>query len=583
MKKGRLLGSLAAVLVLVTAVLVWMGGLGARPRLGLDLRGGISVILSPVAVEGTEVPDDVLDQTIEIIRNRVDSLGVAEPEIARQGDDILVQLPGIEDRERALEIIGKTARLDFRPVQQLLPPGDPQYDQGPDCTLDSDEPTIPEPDATATTAPDATATTAPDTTATTTPDTTPTAERSPQAAAAGRTAAAAAAVRTVAAASAQPSPAPSPTGAAGTPSPSPSPTGDTAQPGQGQQGGEKIVCGEPVDDDPDTDEDESALPPLKYRTGPPALGGEDVADALATVEQTQTGGFTNNWIVQLDLTDEGAQKFAQITGELACRRDQGDPGGGQLAIVLDDVVESAPSMNPDVQCNVGIAGGEAVITVGGSEQEARDLALVLRTGALPITLEPSTAFNVSPTLGARSLRAGIVAGLIGLALVAAYMTAFYRWLGALAFGGLMVFGTLIVGLITLLGEAGFTLTLAGIAGVIVSVGIAADSSILYFERIRDELDTGKTVRTSVHRAFRPAFRTNLTGNTVTIAAAIILYFLAVGPVRGFAFTLGLSTALDLLILYFFTRPAVQLMGRTRLLGRRTVHAATEPQIVGGAR
>ncbi|MDP9022572.1 MAG: protein translocase subunit SecD [Actinomycetota bacterium] len=495
MNTRGLIGSLIATAVVVAVILAWVLAFGARPRLGLDLRGGISVILTPIAIEGADVPDDVLDQTIEILRSRVDSLGVAEPEIARQGSDIVVQLPGIEDRERALEIIGKTAKLTFRPVQEVFAPGTPQYEaEGPDCTSDDPRPDGPVPD-------DA----------------------------------------------------------------------------------EIVVCGESPPDNPETAADEATQPPLKYRLGPAALTGEGVADALATVEQTGQGGFTNTWIVQLDLTSDGARKFAEITGELACIRDQAGPGAGRLAIVLDDVVRSDPEMNPSVQCGVGITGGGAIITVGGGEQDARDLALVLRTGALPITLEPSTASTVSPTLGAQSLRAGIIAGLIGLALVAVFVVSFYRWLGAVALTALMVFGVILVGLITLLGEVGFTLTLAGIAGVIVSIGIAADSSILYFERLRDELDTGKTVRTSVVRAFRPAFRTNLTGNTVTIAAAIILYFLAVGPVRGFAFTLGVATALDLVILLGFTRPAVQLLGRTRLISRSTVRAATEPQLVGGSR
>jgi preprotein translocase subunit SecD len=490
--KRRLVGSLIAVLGLVAAVLVWTLGMGARPRLGLDLQGGISVVLTPQAVEGAEVPEDVLDQTVEIIRSRVDSLGVAEPEIARQGTDILVQLPGLEDRERALDIIGRTAKLTFRPTLQVLQPGTPEYaEAGPDCTSDD-----PRPD------------------------------------------------RRLA------------------------------------DDREAVLCGQAVDD-PATAEDESEQPPPKYRVGPAALTGRGIEDALATTRQTAQGGITNDWIVQLDLTGDGADKFARITGDLACERDQGAPGGGRLAIVLDEIVESAPTMNPGVACGTGIAGGQAVIEVGGQETEARDLALVLRTGALPITLEPSTAFNVSPTLGTQSLRAGIIAGLIGLSLVAVWLAFFYRWLGVVAFAGLVVFGVALLGLITLLGRAGFTLTLAGVAGIIVSIGIAADSSILYFERIREELASGKTMRTSVVRGFRPAFRTNLTGNTVTIAAAVVLYFLAVGPVRGFAFTLGLATLLDLLILFFFTRPAVQLLGGTRVLTRRNVRAAT-PQVAGGS-
>lgn len=476
MHKNRLIVSLVTMVVLVAVVLVWMLGFGARPNLGLDLRGGISVVLTPVVEPGEEIDMEVLDETVEIIRSRVDALGVAEPEIARQGTDILVQLPGIQDRQRALEVIGRTARLTFRPVLEVIPPGADAYEEeGPDCATD------PRPDEV---------------------------------------------------------------------------LADDA---------EAVLCGSPEDAEGVAVGEDESIQPLKYRVGPAQLSGEAVNDAIGEPEPTQAGGVSNVWVTRLDLTTQGAADFASITADLACERDQGHPGGGRLAVVLDEIVESAPTMSPGVNCGQGITGGTAIITVGGDQEAAQDLALVLRTGALPITLEPSTAYNVSPTLGAQSLQAGITAGLIGLALVALWLIAFYRWLGVAAVLELVVFSVMVIGAITLLGRAGFTLTLAGIAGVIVSIGIAADSSILYRERIQDELDAGKSIRTAVVRGFGPAFRTNLTGNTVTLTAALVLYLLAVGPVRGFAFTLGLSTLLDLFILYFFTRPVVQLMGNTRLL------------------
>ena len=229
-------------------------------------------------------------------------------------------------------------------------------------------------------------------------------------------------------------------------------------------------------------------------------------------------------------------------------------------------------MNTSVLCGQGIAGGQASISVGagqddGGEQEATDLSLVLRSGALPITLVSQDFRTVSPTLGAASLDAGLLAAGIGLLLVAIYLIGFYRWLGVVAISALTVFGVVITGLIGLMGGFGFTLTLAGIAGIVVSIGITADSSILFFERIRDEVRLGKTVRTAVQRAFQSAFRTNLAGNTVTLAAAVILYFLAVGPVRGFALTLGVATILDIGILWAFTRPVVFLLSTTKLLRR----------------
>jgi protein-export membrane protein SecD len=192
---------------------------------------------------------------------------------------------------------------------------------------------------------------------------------------------------------------------------------------------------------------------------------------------------------------------------------------------------------------------------------------VLRTGSLPISLEPSTFEEVSATLGDASLRAGLLAGGIGLLLVGIWLIVFYGWLGAVALAALGVFGVVIVGLVAVLGSVGFALTLAGVAGIIVSLGITADSSILFIERMRDELALGKTVRSATVKAYASAFRTNLAGNTVTFAAAVILYALAVGPVRGFALMLGISTVLDLLILAGFTRPVVMLLVSSGFLDR----------------
>ncbi len=490
--KGKLVASMLTVLILAAASGVYLG-LGNTPQLGLDLKGGISAILSPVVAEGETVDTDILDQTIEVIRARVDSLGVAEPEIARQGEDVLIQLPGLQDEARAREVIGRTAKLTFRPVEAIIQPGDPRYEATGTCS-ELAEQRIDDED-------------------------------------------------TVVLCSA----------------------------------GEDATERAPVLDDegnPVFDEDGNLVElPIKYEVGPAALGGPEVADALAVLSQTGVG-----FDVQLDLTSEGGDKFASVTSDLACRRDQGQIDN--LAIVLDGVVESAPGMQVGVACGEGIAGGSAIISVGGGDDdtEAQNLALVLRTGALPITLEPSTFETVSPTLGAESLQAGILAGAIGLTLVAIYLIFFYRWLGLVSITALLVFGSLIVGIISLLGEVGFTLTLAGIAGMIVSVGITADSSIIYFERLRDEVESGRTIRTAVKRAFESAFRTNLAGNTVTLAAAVILYFLAVGPVRGFALTLGLATVLDILILYFFTRPAVHLLGGSKILSRRNIRAGEAAEV-----
>jgi preprotein translocase subunit SecD len=251
------------------------------------------------------------------------------------------------------------------------------------------------------------------------------------------------------------------------------------------------------------------------------------------------------------MTGSGATKWGDLTTRLAGQQKQ-------LAIVLDQRVESAPTVQTP------ITDGKARITGRFTEREAKDLALVLKTGALPIELERSQVQQVSATLGTASLRSGLIAGAIGLGLVALYMLLFYRLLGLVTLFGLGIFGSLIMGLIGLISQfRGFSLTLAGVAGLIVSVGIAADSYIIYFERIKDELKEGKTFRSAVDRAFRSALRTNIAANSVAFFAAMILWLLAVGPVRGFALTLGISVLFDIALLYFFAHPMVALIARRR--------------------
>ncbi len=494
MNKRSLVTTLTVALLVVLTAATYLG-LGNSPNLGLDLQGGISAVYTPQMPGDQPLPDDiddVLDQTVEVIRARVDSLGVAEPDISRAGTDVLVQLPGVQEADRLREIIGTTAQLTFRKVEEVRFPGDPGYDEGPDCNAPVDE-----------------------------------REELP-------------------------------TDEAG------------------------ILCAA-VDETAPVDPETGEVRPAKYVVGPADLTGDRIDDAFVTF--TEVGEYA----VGLELDSAGADAFAEVTAELACWRDDfNDPRQGQFAIVLDGVVESAPSMNPGVACGVGIRDGSAQITVGRAgterdqEQEARDLALVLRTGALPISLEPSTFETVSATLGAESLRSGLLAGAIGLLLVGIWLVFFYRSLGFVALAALLVFGVSIMAIITALGEIGFALTLAGVAGLIVAIGITADSSIIFFERIRDEVNLGKTVRTATKKAFDSAFRTNLAGNTVTLAAALILYFLAVGPVRGFALTLGMATVLDIIILWAFTRPVVMLMGNTRLITRRSVRAADTAPVTAGA-
>jgi preprotein translocase subunit SecD len=447
---------------LAAALLVAFGGLAAvvitnsTPSLGLDLEGGTSVILTAT---GDDVREDVVQKTVEIIRNRIDALGVAEAEVTPSGENILIQLPGVEDEQRALDIIGSTAQLTFRQVERRIGPNVPEKNR-PEVTEETG-------------------------------------------------------------------------------------TEVTDQP----------VVYESADE-----------PGVLYALRPATLTGEAISKAQAVVDPN-----SGAWSVDLDMNEAGADTWADFTSELACLRDEGEQIKSQAAIVLDGRVESATGMadpaqssQGGVECGTGIEGGRSEITVGG-EQEAKALALTLTTGSLPLTLEQSEVSKVSATLGEDSLNAGILAGAIGLGLVMLYMLVYYRALGLVAWVGLAVFTAILYTLIVWLGEAaGLSLTLAGIAGIIVSVGVTADSYIVAFERLKDEARSGKTMRAAVDRGMERAFRTILVADFVTASAAVILFFLAVGPVRGFALTLGLATLVDVLVAYFYTRSAVVLLARTKL-------------------
>lgn len=318
-----------------------------------------------------------------------------------------------------------------------------------------------------------------------------------------------------------------------------------------------------IEDDPTQ---EAWLPQLNadgtiaevLHVGPAALSGGEVADAQAGFPTIGVG----EWQVLLDLTSEGGGLFEEVTKQLAA-----EPVGSprrRLAIVLDGEVISAPQVATDVDPDVGIAGGRATITLGNDEQAARDLAVVLRYGALPVAFQRDQVQKVSASLGEDSLRSGLYAGIGGLTLVALVVMLYYRALGTVTVLGLTVFGSLLVIIFGVLGSTrGLTLTLAGVTGIIVAVGITADSYIVFFERVKEELRDGRTVRSAADEGFRLAFRTILTADTVSFLGAFLLWWLAIGPVKGFALSLGIATLLDVFIAYFFTRNAVALVAAGR--------------------
>ncbi len=459
-----------AVWFLVVSIVIVVGSFSAtlfatdhRPVLGLDLQGGISVVLAPI---GNPKPD-AIDKAVDIIRSRVDSLGVAEPEISRQGSLIIVDLPGVRDREKAQRLVGKTAELRFRTVLQNVPP------------VGYTPPT------------------------TTTP-----------AGASGATGASGAVTTTTAA-----------------PSEIPSTT-----PEEDKAGAIVILPGRK----------EGKGNPVRYELGPTLLTGEAVSTASASFEN-------GSWGVTVKFTSQGGVDFVTKVA---------DPNiGKQVAIALDGVVQSAPVINE------GITAGNPVRISGSFTQtEAKELALVLRFGALPVQLKQETVDSVSPTLGKDQLRAGLVAGMIGLLLVGLYMLIFYRVLGLVVWLGLAMTGMAVWTLVSWLGfTIGLTLTLAGVTGLIVSVGVTVDSYVVYFERLKDEIRSGKTVRSSVDRGFKKSFRTIVAADLVSLIGAVVLYLLAIGSVRGFAFFLGLSTVLDLIVSYFVMHPLVSLMARRKKL------------------
>jgi preprotein translocase subunit SecD len=325
--------------------------------------------------------------------------------------------------------------------------------------------------------------------------------------------------------------------------------------------------------------------------GPTAASGDVLSGATASFNTT------GQWVVNFTLTGSGSKKFDAIaavcnqgastpavvpalspTNKYSCPAQSGNTQG-QLAIVLDNVIVSDPVIQqPTFNGSGQISGG----TPGFTSSSAKDLALVLRYGSLPVELRPVTQETVSATLGKGSLRAGIVAGAIGLAAVLLYMLLYYRALGVVVVLGLCVSGMLMWSIITFLSQTrGLALSLAGATGVIVAVGVTVDSYVVYFERLKDEIRAGKTVRSSTDRGFAKAWRTTLAADATSFIAAAILYWLTVGAVRGFAFTLGLATVLDLLVCYTFTRPMVGFLSRSRFFTQTRFFGVARGLAAGG--
>ena len=528
-KPGRLL---IALIVLLLGGVVWAfwPGTDSSVRLGLDLQGGTQVILVPQpVVEGTEITEEQLAQTVEIIRARVDGLGVAEAEVTTQGSGnsaaIVVSVPGL-GQDRVVELVQRTALLNFRPVWNVLSPFsiDPADADAAEVRAEGDaaEGDAAEGDA---------------------------AESADESASDGG----AQSAEIVQA-------------------PDYSPEFQTEV--------DALDCIDPLNlagGTPDNPTewlgacDQSGA--QKYVMEPAFIEGVSVTDANAQLTQQGIG-----WVVTLEFDSEGAGALAEASTELSALPECGSGATpcNAFAIVLDGVVVSAPRFNEP------ILGGQAQIEGDFNAEEARDLANVLKYGALPVTLDVVDITSVSATVGGDQLRAGIIAGLIGLALVSIYLLLYYRVLGLVAVASLAVAGGLLYLFVVIFSKTiGLTLTLAGIAGAIVAVGITADSFIVYFERMRDELRDGRSLRQACDSGWVRARRTLLAADFVTLLAAVVLYFLSIGSVRGFAFILGLTTVIDLIIAFWFTHPVVVLMGRRKFMQGGSKWSGLDPERLGG--
>lgn len=467
-RPGRALAILALILIALGATSLVTDATSVR--LGLDLRGGTSVTLQPRASVGNQVTSEAIDQAVEIIRQRVNSLGVAESEVTSQGSgtnrQIVISVPG-ENGRGVVDLVGQTAELRFRQVLGSA--------LGVPASVDS---------STAAT---------------------------PVAGVSDAINQQFANLDCTAASSLQGTGSDDPTAAI-------------------------TACSE----DGGT----------KYILAPAEVLGRQISEASAGID-TQAGSA---WSVSLTFDGEGTSAFGALTARVTSLPEPTN----QVAIVLDGIVQSSPRINE------AIPSGTAQITGSFTQIEAQNLANVLKFGALPVAFDRGEIQQVSPTLGSEQLDAGLIAGALGLILVTIYSFIYYRGLGIVVIGSLAVAALMIYLLVLVLGEAiGFTLTLAGIAGIIVAVGITADSFVVYFERIRDEIREGRSLRSAVESGWVKARHTILIADAVSIIAAVLLYFFAVGSVQGFAFTLGLTTLVDLFVVYIFTKPLMTFMARLK--------------------
>lgn len=557
-RPGRYLGIFLLIVVVLYALVFFTGGGKPTPKLGIDLQGGTRVTLTARTTDGGDPSREQLQQARQIIETRVNGIGVSGAEVLLDGSNVVITVPG--DQGEQAKTLGRTAKLGFRQVvnaapaqqqQQQPPPGQGQgQDQGANQGSQ---------------------------------------DQNGQGGGGGSSGAMPAQAQ-----------GDDPDGSAGSgdsgdetvqdkvareireakalrqnPALVPQNQNDKQQAAAAQQAQQQAMaqlnCNAP--NDPLVGNDDPKKPLVacnedgteKYVLGPVFLEGTQIQDATSGTN-TQGGGGN---VVNLTFKSDGASTWADFTSANVNQR---------AAFVLDTKVVSAPTINE------AIPNGQTQISGQFTQDEAKNLAEILKYGSLPLSFDSSDATTVSATLGLASLEAGLIAGAIGIALVFVYCLIYYRMLGVLTVLSLVLSGAIVYSVLVLLGRwIGFTLDLAGVAGFIVAIGVTADSFVVYFERLKDEMREGRTFRSAVPRGWLKARRTILASDAVMFLASAVLYVLAVGEVKGFAFTLGMSTVLDLIVVFLVTHPLVAIVAKSKRLSSPKLSGLGAVQKLGAAR
>ena len=576
------------------------------PGLALDLEGGTQLILTPTTSDGSAISDNDVEQAIEVIRQRVDASGVSEAQISRQGgQNIVVSLPG-KPSQATLELVRTSAVMYFRPVLRILPGSAQQAAKNIASQNPSGGPTPAQAAQSSPSASSEATQPAADSegaeegsgqgeqpAATPAPTAQPTAQSTAQPRTPEEIAKQLADVNQDGVISSDPLPAQDKTNSS-----------DSWITEKLLYDGYMTDCSDPKNLTGQTQDPKVAVISCSkeagsqhqgaYILGPAEITGTELKSANSGLETDSRGQATQQWVVSLAFNADGTKKFAELSKRLLAYRDQASAAGAQgaqnpqaqssgdkaqFAIVLDGLTIMASGFNETVHSP--ITDGRVQITGGFTQNQANTLANQLSFGSLPLSFTVQSEQQISATLGTEQLRNGLIAGLIGFALIILYLAWQYRGLAVVAVASLVVAaaGTYLV-IAALSATMGYRLSLAGVAGLIISIGITVDSFIIYFERVRDEVRQGRTLRTAIDEGWKHARRTILVSDAVNLLAAIVLYFLAVGGVQGFAFTLGVTTCVDLAIIILFTHPMMEWIVRFRFFGEGHRLSGLDPEHLG---